>query len=406
MRAESWVEVPEGSDFPIENLPFGMFRRDLGELARPGVAIGEQIVDLIALHELGVMRLRRHELDATSLNPFLGPDRLSAIRTRVSGLLTAGNTEISAQADAVLRRQDEVEMLLPVEVGDYVDFYSSEQHATNLGRLFRPDGDPLLPNWKHIPIGYHGRSSTIVPSGTAVRRPSGQRKARDAAAPGFGPSQRLDIELEVGFVTGEANPMGEPIPVDVAERHIAGVVLVNDWSARDIQAWEYQPLGPFLGKSFATTISPWLVTMEALEPYRVAAPDQDPDPLPYLVSPYRRGLAIDLEVILNGTTVAQTSFADMYWTMDQQLAHAASNGAVVRAGDLFASGTVSGSEPGTYGSLLELSWGGAEPIALDDGTTRTFLEDGDMVELRGSCGGGDLPRIGFGSCVGTIEMNP
>jgi fumarylacetoacetase len=404
MSGESWVHVPAGSDFPLENLPFGMFRRHAIDRPRPGVAIGDRLVDLIALHEAGVMRLRRHEVDATSLNPLL--DRLGPIRTRVGELLAVGNEELLPHAGAVLVDQVDVEMLLPVEVGDYVDFYSSEQHATNVGRLFRPDGDPLLPNWKHIPIGYHGRSSTVVVSGTDIRRPLGQRKARDAAAPTFGPSQRLDIELEVGFVTSRSNDLGAPIPVADAEGHIAGLLLVNDWSARDLQAWEYQPLGPFLGKSFATSVSPWLVTMEALEPYRVEAPRQDPDPLPYLVGPARRAVEIDLEVVLNGTVVARTNFADMYWTMDQQLAHAASNGAVVRPGDVFASGTVSGSEPGSYGSLLELTRGGAEPITLDDGTTRSFLEDGDTVELRGSCGGDDRPRIGFGRCVGTVAPAP
>ncbi len=404
MSGVSWVDVPAGSDFPLENLPFGVFRRHAGDRARPGVAIGEQVVDLVALHEVGVMRLRRQEVDATSLNPML--DRLGPIRTRVGELLTAGNEELVPHAGAVLVDQADIEMVLPVEVGDYVDFYSSEQHATNVGRLFRPDGDPLLPNWKHIPIGYHGRSSTVVVSGTEIRRPLGQRKARDAATPTFGASQRLDIELEVGFVTSRGNDLGVPIPVADAEGHIAGLLLVNDWSARDIQAWEYQPLGPFLGKSFATTVSPWLVTMEALEPYRTEAPAQDPDPLPYLVGPGRRAVDMDLEVVLNGTVVARTNFADMYWTMDQQLAHAASNGAVVRAGDLFASGTVSGSEPGSFGSLLELTRGGADPITLDDGSTRTFLEDGDTVELRASCGGDGRPRIGFGPCVGTVVEAP
>jgi fumarylacetoacetase len=399
---QTWVDVPADTDFPIENLPFGMFRTGAGERPRPGVAIGDHIVDLVAVHELGVMRLRPAELEAASLNPFLSGGRLSAIRDRVSGLLTAGNIEISGHAGVALRRIADVEMVLPVEVGDYVDFYSSEQHATNLGRLFRPDGDPLLPNWKHIPIGYHGRSSTIVISGTEIRRPHGQRKPKDAAAPTFGPSERLDIELEVGFVAGDGNGLGEPIPVGDAEGHIAGLLLVNDWSARDIQAWEYQPLGPFLGKSFATTVSPWLVTMDALHPYRVAAPEQDPQPLDYLRSDWRRGLDLDLEVVLNGTAIAKAGFAGMYWTMDQQLAHATSNGAVVRPGDLFASGTVSGSEPGTYGSLLELTSGGVDPLELDDGSTRTFLEDGDTVELRGWCARDGLPRIGLGSCVGTV----
>ena len=401
-RLRTWVDVPTDTDFPIENLPFGMFRLAGDGRPRPGVAIGDQIVDLISIHELGVMRLRKNELEATALNPLLSGDRLAAIRTRVAEMLTAGNTEISQHVDAVLRRQSDVEMLLPMDVGDYVDFYSSECHATNLGRMFRPDDPPLLPNWKHIPIGYHGRSSTIVRTGTPIQRPHGQRLAAGETRPTFGPSQRLDIELEVGFVTSDPTEMGQTLPVKIAEAHIAGLLLVNDWSARDIQAWEYRPLGPFLGKSFATTVSPWLVTMEALEPYRVAAPEQDPEPLPYLRTDFRRGVALDLEILINDTVVSTTSFADMYWTMSQQLAHVASNGTAIRSGDLYASGTVSGSEPGTYGSLLELSWGGEHRIDIGGGETRTFLEDGDTVTLRGSCGGGDLPRIGFGPCVGTI----
>lgn len=401
-RLRTWVDVPTDTDFPIENLPFGMFRLAGDGRPRPGVAIGDQIVDLISIHELGVMRLRKNELEATALNPLLSGDRLAAIRTRVAEMLTAGNTEISQHVDAVLRRQSDVEMLLPMDVGDYVDFYSSECHATNLGRMFRPDDPPLLPNWKHIPIGYHGRSSTIVRTGTPIQRPHGQRLAAGETRPTFGPSQRLDIELEVGFVTSDPTEMGQTLPVKIAEAHIAGLLLVNDWSARDIQAWEYRPLGPFLGKSFATTVSPWLVTMEALEPYRVAAPEQDPEPLPYLRTDFRRGVAVDLEILINDTVVSTTSFADMYWTMSQQLAHVASNGTAIRSGDLYASGTVSGSEPGTYGSLLELSWGGEHRIDIGGGETRTFLEDGDTVTLRGSCGGGDLPRIGFGPCVGTI----
>ena len=272
-RLRTWVDVPTDTDFPIENLPFGMFRLAGDGRPRPGVAIGDQIVDLISIHELGVMRLRKNELEATALNPLLSGDRLAAIRTRVAEMLTAGNTEISQHVDAVLRRQSDVEMLLPMDVGDYVDFYSSECHATNLGRMFRPDDPPLLPNWKHIPIGYHGRSSTIVRTGTPIQRPYGQRLAAGETRPTFGPSQRLDIELEVGFVTSDPTEMGQTLPVKIAEAHIAGLLLVNDWSARDIQAWEYRPLGPFLGKSFATTVSPWLVTMEALEPYRVAAPE-------------------------------------------------------------------------------------------------------------------------------------
>lgn len=395
----SWVPVRGASDFPIQNLPFGVFRTGDGP-ARIGVAIGEHILDLVAVHDAGVMRLTPHEARAASLNPLLETrGRLRDVRRRVSELLTADNDELAGIPDRGLVHQGEVTMLLPVEVADYVDFYSSEQHATNLGRMFRPDAEPLLPNWKHLPIGYHGRSSTVVVSGTNVVRPSGQRKP-PVGAPTFGPSARLDIELEVGFVTGPGASMGGPLPIAAAESHIGGLVLVNDWSARDLQAWEYVPLGPFLGKSFATTVSPWLVTLDALAPYRVAAPVQDPAPLPYLADEPRLGVGISLEVELNGTVVSRTSFADMYWTMAQQLAHVASNGTRIRTGDLYASGTVSGSEPGTYGSLIELSANGTSPIQLD-GATRTFLEDGDTVVMRGWCDNG-VVRIGFGECAGTI----
>lgn len=397
----SWVPVSEGSDFPIQNLPFGVFRSSPSERGRIGVAIGDSILDLQAVHEVGVMRLRDSEATADVLNPLLAErGRLAEIRGRVSQLLTEGNGEVAGVRDRVLVSRDDVELLIPIAVGDYVDFYSSEQHARNVGRMFRPDGPPLLPNWKHVPIGYHGRSSTVVVSGTAIRRPEGQTKPRDGP-PVFGPTTRLDFEMEVGFVTCGGNVLGSPIPVGTAESHIAGLVLVNDWSARDLQGWEYQPLGPFLGKSFATTISPWLVTLEALAPYRLPAPLQDPQPLPYLQAEPNMGLDLNLEVELNGTVISRMSFGDMYWTMGQQLAHVASNGSIVRPGDLFASGTVSGAEPGEYGSLLELSWNGTKPFVVGDSDTRTYLEDGDTVVLRGHCDNGGV-RVGFGACEGTI----
>ena len=342
----SWAPVPTGSDFPIQNLPFGIFRGPDGS-GRIGVAIGDHILDLVAVHESGVIRLTHEEAIANSLNSLLAVSgRLASIRRRVSELLTDGNDELDTVAGRGLVPRDSVEMLLPIEVADYVDFYSSEHHASNIGRMFRPDAEPLLPNWKHLPIGYHGRSSTIVVSGTDVARPSGQSKPPDGQ-PIFGRSTRLDLELEVGFVTGPATSQGEPLSVGTAEQHIAGMLLVNDWSARDLQAWEYVPLGPFVGKSFATTISPWLETLEALVPYRVPAPPQEPEPLPY------------------------------------------------------ASGTVSGPDPGTFGSLIELSWNGAEPVPIGGGATRTFLEDGDTVVLRGVCDNGQV-RIGFGECAGTV----
>ncbi|HKU81321.1 MAG TPA: fumarylacetoacetase, partial [Candidatus Tumulicola sp.] len=308
--------------------------------------------------------------------------------------------------------QRDVSMKLPFEIGDYVDFYSSLEHATNLGRLFRPDGDPLLPNWRWIPIGYHGRAGTVVVDGTPIVRPSGQRKAPGASAPQFGPTTQLDIELELGFFTSVPNALGVPIPVTAALGHIAGIVLVNDWSARDVQAWEYQPLGPFLGKSFATTISPWVVSLEALEPFRVPAVTQDPAPLSYLAQERRDAYDVHLAVELQTQAmrdagappfqISRTNFRTMYWSMAQQLAHATANGAVARAGDLFASGTISGSAPDSYGSLIELTWRGSNPIALPSGETRTFLQDGDEVTLRGWCERPGARRIGFGHARGRI----
>jgi fumarylacetoacetase len=309
-----------------------------------------------------------------------------------------------------------VTMRVPMEVGDYVDFYSSIEHATNLGRIFRPNADALLPNWRWVPVGYHGRSSTIVVDGTRVLRPRGQRKIETEPSPDFGPSRRLDIELEMGFVAGPGNRLGEPIPVADASEHIFGLVLVNDWSARDIQAWEYQPLGPFLGKSFATSISPWIVTLDALEPFRIEGPKQEPAPLPYLRTGDPWAYAIALAVELRTprmreegavpARISQTTFRDMYWNVAQQLAHATANGAVTRPGDLFASGTISGSAPGTQGSLIELTWNGDRPLQLPNGETRGFLEDGDEVTLRGWCERPGARRIGFGSVSGRIEAAP
>ncbi len=399
----SWVPVPAGSDFPIQNLPFGVFEDERGR--RVGVAIGEHVLDLRAVHDAGIIRLEADEAAAVSLNPMLGSRaRLGAIRHRASELLTEGNEELFGIPGRGIVPLEQVTLQLPLEVPDYVDFYSSLHHATNLGRMFRPDAEPLPPNWRHLPVGYHGRSATIVLSSTDVRRPWGQHTP-PAGDPVFGPSTRLDFELEVGFVTCGDVPAGRPIPVDRAEEHIAGLVLVNDWSARDIQAWEYVPLGPFLGKSFATTISPWLVTLDALAPYRVPAPPQHPEPLPHLRADPNLGLDLELEVDLNATTIARTTFRDMYWTMSQQLAHVSSNGAVVRAGDLYASGTVSGPDQGTFGSLIELAEDGARPLRLGDGSERAFLEDGDTVTMRGFCDDGRV-RIGFGANVGTIVPAP
>lgn len=410
----SWVDVPKTSDFPIQNLPLGVFRV-AGDAPRVGVAIGESVLDLAELDGAGLLAqtgASPGSFAADSLHPLLEAGRSAwrELRSRLSALLEASNQEIRSARGLVekaLIPVADVEMLVPIQPGDYVDFYSSLQHATNLGRLFRPDGDPLLPNWRHIPIGYHGRSSSVVVSGTPIKRPDGQLKV-PGEAPRWGPTERLDIELEVGFITGNANPLGTAVPIESAEDHIFGIVLVNDWSARDIQAWEYQPLGPFLGKSFATSISPWVVMLDALAPFRVPAPEQDPPVLDYLHHEERLGLDLQLEVELcppsaGATVISRTNFADMYWTMAQQLAHVTSNGTPVRAGDLYASGTVSGAADGTFGSLIELTRNGAVPISLPGGEQRAFLENGDTVILRGSCGGANGPRIGLGEVRGTIR---
>ncbi|HVN68919.1 MAG TPA: fumarylacetoacetase [Candidatus Binatia bacterium] len=417
-RLESWVPVAPESDFPIQNLPFGVFAGERG-ISRIAVAIGDSMLDCYALAQAGLLDdcCEAELLQAPVLNPLLaaGPTVWSAVRERLSLLLRRDGDPALREAGAqhFLAPRARAEMRLPMEIGDYVDFYSSIEHATNLGRIFRPNAEALLPNWKWLPVGYHGRAGTIVIDGTPVRRPRGQRRPPDAAAPEFGASRRLDIELEVGFVAGPANELGSSIPAHDAREHIFGLVLVNDWSARDIQAWEYQPLGPFLGKSFATTISPWVVTLDALEPFRVAGPPQDPPPLPYLRVPEPRGyairLAVDLqtasmrEAAMAGATISQTSFDAIYWSMEQQLAHATINGAVARPGDLFASGTVSGAAPGSEGSLIELTWNGERPIVLPDGERRAFLEDGDEVTLRGWCERPGARRIGFGVARGRIE---
>jgi fumarylacetoacetase len=401
----SWVPVDRDSDFPIQNLPFGVFS-SAGRSPRVGVGIGGAIVDVSALANAGVFddaSLPVGVFSAVTLNPFLelGKSAWDSVRRDLSSLLADTPQRPSLSPEAFLVPMADAQMHLPVDVGDYVDFYSSLEHATNVGRLFRPDQPPLLPNWRHLPIGYHGRSSSIVVDGTPIVRPSGQRKPPDGD-PVFGPTRRLDIELEVGFITGKGGALGVPISVDDAEDHIFGLVLVNDWSARDIQAWEYRPLGPFLGKSFATSISPWVVPLQALAPYRVTAPAQDPPALPYLTIEPNRGIDMNLTVDLNGTTITTTNFRHMYWTMAQQLAHATANGTNVRAGDLFASGTVSGPEATALGSLLEMTRNGVEPIRLDDGTNRTFLEDADRITLRGWCTSDGAPRIGFGRCLGVV----
>jgi len=393
----TWVPVPDGSDFPVQNLPYGVFSVGGGP-RRVGAAIGAHVVDL------GELDLPyREDFRTGSLNAFLARGRSAWLeaRARLTELLTDERHRPAVEPHLV--PAEAATLHLPIEVADYVDFYSSEHHASNVGRIFRPDSDPLPPNWKHLPIGYHGRAGTVVVSGTPVIRPCGQRRAPGEPAPTYGPSQRLDIEAEVGFVVGVPSTLGEPVPVSAFAEHVFGVVLLNDWSARDIQAWEYVPLGPFLGKSFATSISPWVVPLAALQAARIPPPPQDPPPLPYLRGDEPWGLDLTLEVEWNGTVVSRPPFRQMYWTPAQQLAHLTINGASVRTGDLFASGTVSGPEARQRGSFLELSWNGQEPVTLADGSTRTFLSDGDTVTIRASAPGPDGVRIGFGEVTGTIH---
>ena len=384
------VTVPADSLFGPANLPYGVF--SVGESEpRVGTRLGDTVIDLAVL--LGDEVFAR-----PSLNAFMaqGYDRWVEVRWRI-GERVAGEIP-----DAAVHAVGDVTLHLPIEVADYVDFYASEHHAANLGRMFRPDNpDPLTPNWKHLPIGYHGRAGSIAVSGTDIVRPCGQRKGKDDPAPVFGPSVRLDIEAELGFVVGTGTAMGESVPVEEAERRIFGVVLFNDWSARDIQAWEYVPLGPNLGKSFASTISPWVVPLLALQPAKVPTPRQDPEPLPYLAMRSPWGLDVDLSVEWNGQVVSRPPYREMYWSPAQMLAHLTVNGAPLRTGDLFASGTISGREKETRGAFIELTWGGAEPVTVG-GEQRTFLEDGDEVVLTAAAPGPDGTRLGFGEARGRI----
>lgn len=419
----SWIESANDpqTDFPLENLPFGIFRRADGA-ACIGVAVGDRIVDLRAAADAGLFAGLDDEIAQSSrqdsLNAWmgLGGDAVSTLRGRLMEALSGQSPR--ARVAALLVPQAGAEMLLPAHIGDYTDFYASIYHATNVGRLFRPD-NPLLPNYKYVPIGYHGRASSIVVSGSEIQRPCGQTKAADAAAPSFEPSRSLDYELEVGFFVGQGNKQGEAIPIQDAESHIFGLCLVNDWSARDVQAWEYQPLGPFLAKNFATTISPWVVTMEALEPFRVPAFARikgDPESLPYLSAAEDRrrgGIDLKLEVWLttermraenaDSVRLSQGNLRDLYWTLAQMLTHHASNGCNLQSGDLLASGTVSGAAQDSLGCLLEITRRGAEPFELSNGETRKFLEDGDEVELRGYCEREGHARISFGSCRGIVR---
>ncbi len=403
---KSWVYVPQGSDFPIQNLPFGIFSTSKRS-ARPGVAIGEQILDLQYLNDNGLLDglgFKNSDFYSCVLNLIInrGKTATSALRNRVSQLLREGCDDISDK-DSALVSMSEAMMHMPVEVGDYTDFYSSEDHARNVGKMFRDPENALLPNWKHMPVAYHGRASSIVVSGTPIKRPQGQLKPEDDQPPVYGPSRLLDFELEMAFITHPGKGMGKPITTSDAEDYIFGMVIFNDWSARDIQKWEYVPLGPFLGKNFASSISPWVVTLDALEPYRVAGSVQHPAVLPYLQFEGDSHYDLDLEVEIIpanglGKVVCRSNFKYMYWNMRQQLAHHTVNGCNIRGGDIIASGTISGPDQGSFGSMLEISWKGTKPVAMPDGTERKFIQDGDTVVMRASKG-----LIGFGHVSGELK---
>jgi fumarylacetoacetase len=401
--AMTWPDLPRDSLFGISNLPYGVFSADDGRPPGPGgprgprvgVRIGDSVLDLARVLDDPVF-------GQPSLNAFMaqGRTRWSDVRTRITELLTAERHRRVVQAS--LYPLSGVRLHLPFAPGDYADFFGNEYHAANAGRIFRPGAEPLAPNWKHLPVGYHGRSGTIVVSGTSVTRPRGQRKGPQDSAPEFGPSRRLDFEAEVGFVLGTGSPQGTPVAVSEFADHVFGAFLLNDWSSRDLQSWESQPLGPFLAKSFATSISPWVVPLDALEHARISPPPRDVELLPYLADIDKWGLDLALEVRLNGHVVSRPPFATMYWTPAQMLAHMTVNGASTRTGDLYASGTVSGPDRSQRGCLLELSWGGAEPVTLADGSVRTFLEDADEVTITATAPGASGTRIGFGEVTGEI----
>jgi fumarylacetoacetase len=403
MTDTGWLDLPDDTAYGLANLPYGVFSTpDAANRPRIGARIGDSVLDLgAAARAIGAPSAL---LDAGTINPLMaaGSTAWTKVRRDLTDWLTyeryseAISRHLYPLADVVLH--------LPFEPADYVDFYASEHHAANLGALFRPGSPPLMPNWKHLPVGYHGRAGSLVVSGTPISRPSGQFKEADQASPSFGPSRRLDIEAEVGFVVGTPSRAGESVALDGFPDHVFGVCLVNDWSARDLQAWEYVPLGPFLGKSFATSVGPWVVPLEALGHARVAPPRRDTPLLPYLDDaghgPW--GLDIEIEVRLNGHLVSRPPFSAMYWTAAQQLAHITVNGARLRTGDFFASGTVSGPQPDSRGSLIELTWNGENPIELPDGQVRTFLADGDEIAISASAPGPDGTRIGFGEVIGSI----
>ncbi|MFN9800366.1 MAG: fumarylacetoacetase [Bacteroidota bacterium] len=412
-KLRSWVDVPAESDFPIQNLPFGVFRTE-AQLPRVGVAIGDKVLDLKALHILGYLENLPFTLDdflCDNLNRMMrhGKQATRDLRNRVSKLLSSDMPDLRDRdhhVRQVLVSQHEVQMLLPVKVGDYTDFYSSMDHARNVGMMFRDPEKALLPNWKHLPVGYHGRASSIVVRGTPVHRPLGQTNASDDSMPSFGPSRQVDFELEVAFITYDGKALGERISTSQADDFIFGLVLFNDWSARDIQRWEYVPLGPFLSKNFGSVVSPWVVTLDALEPFRVSGPLQDPPVLPYLRYDGNKHINIDLEVAIRPegaaeTIVSRSNYRHMYWNMNQQLAHHTVNGCNIRCGDIMASGTISGPTEGSFGSMLEIAWKGTRPVPMSDGSSRAFIQDNDTVILRGRTSNSGI-QIGFGACEGMI----
>ena len=412
-KLRSFIDVDAASDFPIQNLPYGVFSSKDGLAPRVGVAIGDGVLDLQVLEQEGWLDVGAPGIfSASSLNPFmaLGPKVWSQARARISELLRHDNPELrdnSALRSRALVPMADVKLHLPMTVAGYTDFYSSKEHATNVGVMFRGKDNALQPNWLHMPIGYNGRASTVVVSGTPVRRPRGQLKPPTADVPSFGACKRLDFELEMGVVVGQPSKMGEMLNEQQAEEMIFGFVLLNDWSARDIQQWEYVPLGPFQAKVFATSISPWIVTREALEPFRVHGPEQDPAPLPYLKQALANNYDLRLDVGLRtpqmneAARICRTNFKYMYWSSVQQLVHHASSGCAMNVGDLLGSGTISGPDKDSRGSLLEISWNGTEPIELPGAAKRTFLEDGDSLVMRGWCQG-DGYRVGFGEVEGTV----
>ena len=404
---KSWLVTPKNTDFSIHNIPFGIVKSS-SKNPRVASRIGDYAIDLLALYDLELLNgltVERSDLDVAHLNELMrhGKKGVRALRKRIIELFSEGNTELRHQNELhenVLLPISEVENLMPVKIGDYTDFYSSIEHATNVGTMFRDPNNALLPNWKYIPVGYHGRASSIILSGQEIHRPKGQQKPNESEPPVFGPSKLMDFELEMGFVTFDGKPLGERISTAEADDYIFGMVLFNDWSARDIQKWEYVPLGPFLAKNFASSVSAWIVTLDALEPFRVEGPKQDPKVFPYLEFEGNKNIDISLEVLLQAegaeeNSICKSNYKYMYWNQCQQLAHHTVNGCNIKAGDLYASGTISGPTPDSYGSMLELSWKGTKPIRLKDGSERKFIQDNDTIIMKGHCEKEGL-RVGFG----------